>query len=140
MEGCADDCRCPSSSASSLDAPRFLLAAAAAAQHDGHSIGELPRIDPDTQARIEALLEAAGNIKRNLKYHHYLNLLSMTNLFLSLTSLGIGKLTGGDSKRLGDQEVLSRLTSSVSCALDEAAAALTRMRSENSSNFHQEAR
>lgn len=60
MEGCADDCRCPSSSASSLDAPRFLLAAAAAAQHDGHSIGELPRIDPDTQARIEALLEAAG--------------------------------------------------------------------------------
>ncbi len=66
MEGCADDCRCPSSSASSLDAPRFLLAAAAAAQHDGHSIGELPRIDPDTQARIEALLEAAGkNFKRN---------------------------------------------------------------------------
>ena len=61
VEGCADDCRCPSSSASSLDAPRFLLAAAAAAQHDGHSIGELPRIDPDTQARIEALLEAAGN-------------------------------------------------------------------------------
>ena len=60
VEGCADDCRCPSSSASSLDAPRFLLAAAAAAQHDGHSIGELPRIDPDTQARIEALLEAAG--------------------------------------------------------------------------------
>jgi len=36
--------------------------------------------------------------------------------------------------------VLSRLTSSVSCALDEAAAALTRMRSENTSNFHQEAR
>lgn len=63
MEGCADDCRCPSSSASSLDAPRFLLAAAAAAQHDGHSIGELPRIDPDTQARIEALLEAAGILK-----------------------------------------------------------------------------
>ena len=60
VEGCTDDCRCPSSSASSLDAPRFLLAAAAAAQHDGHSIGELPRIDPDTQARIEALLEAAG--------------------------------------------------------------------------------
>lgn len=49
-------------------------------------------------------------------------------------------MSGGDSKRLGDQEVLSRLTSSVSCALDEAAAALTRMRSENSSNFHQEAR
>jgi len=44
---------------SSLDAPRFLLAAAAAAQHEGH-IGDLPRIDPGTQARIEALLEAAG--------------------------------------------------------------------------------
>lgn len=68
MEGCADDCRCPSSSASSLDAPRFLLAAAAAAQHDGHSIGELPRIDPDTQARIEALLEAAGkNLKKKIR-------------------------------------------------------------------------
>lgn len=52
---------------------------------------------------------------------------------------GIGKLTGVDSKRLGDQEVLSRLTSSVSCALDEAAAALNRMRSENPINF-QEAR
>lgn len=60
VEGCADDCRCPSSSTSSLDAPRFLLAAAAAAQHEGHNLGELPRIDPDTQARIEALLEAAG--------------------------------------------------------------------------------
>ena len=59
---------------------------------------------------------------------------------ISFSFAGIGKLTGGDSKRLGDQEVLSRLTSSVSCALDEAAAALTRMRSENSSNFHQEGR
>jgi len=57
-----------------------------------------------------------------------------------ICELGIGKLTGGGDKRLGDQEVLSRLTSSVSCALDEAAAALTRMRSENSSNYHQEAR
>lgn len=62
--GDADNCRlCPSSLSSavpsSLDAPRFLLAAAAAAQHEGH-IGDLPRIDPGTQARIEALLEAAG--------------------------------------------------------------------------------
>ena len=57
--GDVDDCQCPSSSASSLDAPRFLLAAAAAAQHEGH-IGELAGIDPDTQAKIEALLEAAG--------------------------------------------------------------------------------
>ena len=73
VEGCADDCRCPSSSASSLDAPRFLLAAAAAAQHDGHSIGELPRIDPDTQARIEALLEAAG--KQKFKAHQQIFLI-----------------------------------------------------------------
>jgi len=62
VEICSDDCRCPPSATSSLDAPRFLLAAAAAAQHEGHNIGELPRIDPDTQARIEALLEAAGII------------------------------------------------------------------------------
>ena len=66
-----DDCHCPSSSSavtSSLDAPRFLLAAAAAAQHEGH-IGELPRIDPDTQARIEALLEAAGRFWHLLSLH-----------------------------------------------------------------------
>uniref|UniRef100_A0A8D8UUR8 Ankyrin repeat and KH domain-containing protein 1 n=1 Tax=Cacopsylla melanoneura TaxID=428564 RepID=A0A8D8UUR8_9HEMI len=59
-------------------------------------------VDPETQARLEALLEAAG----------------------------IGKLATGDGK-LADPEVLRRLTSSVSCALDEAAAALTRMRNEN---------
>jgi hypothetical protein len=46
-------------------------------------------------------------------------------------NLGIGKLSTGDGKHLTDPEVLRRLTSSVSCALDEAAAALTRMRSEN---------
>lgn len=61
-------------------------------------------VDPETQARLEALLEAAG----------------------------IGKLSSGDGKHLADHEVLRRLTSSVSCALDEAAAALTRMRSDNS--------
>lgn len=44
---------------------------------------------------------------------------------------GIGKLSAGDGKHLADPEVLRRLTSSVSCALDEAAAALTRMRSDN---------
>jgi len=60
-------------------------------------------VDPETQARLEALLEAAG----------------------------IGKLSSGDGKHLPDHEVLRRLTSSVSCALDEAAAALTRMRSDN---------
>lgn len=60
-------------------------------------------VDPETQARLEALLEAAG----------------------------IGKLSSSDGKHLADHEVLRRLTSSVSCALDEAAAALTRMRSDN---------
>lgn len=60
-------------------------------------------VDPETQARLEALLEAAG----------------------------IGKLSSGDGKHLADHEVLRRLTSSVSCALDEAAAALTRMRTDN---------
>lgn len=51
---------------------------------------------------------------------------------LSITfMLGIGQLAAKDGKALGDPEVLRRLTSSVSCALDEAAAALTRMRSDN---------
>jgi len=58
-------------------------------------------VDPETQARLEALLEAAG----------------------------ISRLTG-ENKQLADPDVLKRLTSSVSSALDEAAAALTRMRSE----------
>ncbi|XP_048884161.1 ankyrin repeat and KH domain-containing protein 1-like isoform X3 [Brienomyrus brachyistius] len=53
---------------------------------------DLRTVDPETQARLEALLEAAA---------------------------------------FADPEVLRRLTSSVSCALDEAAAALTRMRAEN---------
>ncbi|KAK9891834.1 hypothetical protein WA026_016633 [Henosepilachna vigintioctopunctata] len=60
-------------------------------------------VDPETQARLEALLQAAG----------------------------IGQLAAKDGKHLADPEVLRRLTSSVSCALDEAAAALTRMRSDN---------
>ena len=54
------------------------------------------------QARLEALLEAAG----------------------------ISKLA--ENKQLADPDVLKRLTSSVSSALDEAAAALTRMRTEPS--------
>nr|XP_042120426.1 ankyrin repeat and KH domain-containing protein 1 isoform X9 [Peromyscus maniculatus bairdii] len=64
---------------------------------------DLRTVDPETQARLEALLEAAG----------------------------IGKLSTADGKAFADPEVLRRLTSSVSCALDEAAAALTRMRAEN---------
>lgn len=59
------------------------------------------KIDPDTQARLEALLEAAG----------------------------VAKLA--DGKAFADPDVLRRLTSSVSSALDEAAAALTRMRTQN---------
>ena len=42
---------------------------------------------------------------------------------------GVGKLA--DGKAFTDPEVFRRLTSSVSCALDEAAAALTRMRTQN---------
>ena len=45
-------------------------------------------------------------------------------------SSGLGKLSTADGKAFADPEVLRRLTSSVSCALDEAAAALTRMRAE----------
>ncbi|XP_006817520.1 ankyrin repeat and KH domain-containing protein 1-like [Saccoglossus kowalevskii] len=64
--------------------------------------GDLKIVDPDTQEKLEALLEAAG----------------------------IGKLATVDGKAFTDPEVLRRLTSSVSCALDEAAAALSRMRAE----------
>ncbi|XP_044303196.1 ankyrin repeat domain-containing protein 17 isoform X8 [Varanus komodoensis] len=67
---------------------------------------DLRTVDPETQARLEALLEAAG----------------------------IGKLSTADGKAFADPEVLRRLTSSVSCALDEAAAALTRMRAESTTN------
>ncbi|XP_077999520.1 ankyrin repeat domain-containing protein 17-like isoform X2 [Glandiceps talaboti] len=66
--------------------------------------GDLKIVDPDTQEKLEALLEAAG----------------------------IGKLATVDGKAFTDPEVLRRLTSSVSCALDEAAAALSRMRAETS--------
>lgn len=50
---------------------------------------------------------------------------------------GIGKLSTADGKAFADPEVLRRLTSSVSCALDEAAAALTRMRAESTVNSGQ---
>nr|XP_018668743.1 ankyrin repeat domain-containing protein 17 isoform X3 [Ciona intestinalis] len=59
-------------------------------------------VDAETQARLEALLEAAG----------------------------IGKLSTSDGKAFADPEVLRRLSSSVSCALDEAAAALSKMKQE----------
>ncbi|XP_025832280.1 ankyrin repeat domain-containing protein 17 isoform X2 [Agrilus planipennis] len=63
-------------------------------------------VDLETQARLEAVLQAAG----------------------------ISQLAAKDGKHLADPEVLRRLTSSVSCALDEAAAALTRMRTDNPRN------
>ncbi|XP_069125262.1 ankyrin repeat and KH domain-containing protein 1-like isoform X1 [Argopecten irradians] len=69
---------------------------------EGMEASNLPSIDPETHARLEALLEAAG----------------------------IGKLSTADGKALTDPEVLRKLTSSVSCALDEAAQALHRMRAE----------
>lgn len=53
------------------------------------------------------------------------------------SSEGIGKLSTTDGKAFADPEVLRHLTSSVSCALDEAAAALTRMRAENTLNASQ---
>lgn len=81
---------------SRLDTSKFLLSG-------GCTEGSENTVDPETQARLEALLEAAG----------------------------ISKIATGDGKQLADPEVLRRLTSSVSCALDEAAAALTRMRTEN---------
>ncbi|KAJ8408895.1 hypothetical protein AAFF_G00247130 [Aldrovandia affinis] len=83
-------------------ASELLLSSAA----DG---ADLRTVDSETQARLEALLEAAG----------------------------IGKLSTADGKAFADPEVLRRLTSSVSCALDEAAAALTRMRAENTLNAGQ---
>ena len=74
---------------------RFLGAAALEAEEI------FPQVDPETQAKLEALFETTG----------------------------IGKLAG-EAKQFNDQEVFKRLTSSVSCALEEAASALTRMRSD----------
>ncbi|KAK3090841.1 hypothetical protein FSP39_015089 [Pinctada imbricata] len=80
-----------------LEPSKFLLPTA-----EGMDASSMPSIDPETHARLEALLEAAG----------------------------IGKLSTADGKALTDPEVLRKLTSSVSCALDEAAQALHRMRAE----------
>ncbi|XP_022124824.2 ankyrin repeat domain-containing protein 17 isoform X1 [Pieris rapae] len=66
-----------------------------------------PMVEAEVQARLETLLEVAG----------------ISNL-------------SGEGKRLADPDVLRRLTSSVSCALDEAAAALTRMRSDQTPAHH----
>lgn len=58
-------------------------------------------------------------------------------LGLRMGTAGIGKLSTADGKAFADPEVLRRLTSSVSCALDEAAAALTRMRAESTASAGQ---
>ncbi|XP_013391595.1 ankyrin repeat and KH domain-containing protein 1-like [Lingula anatina] len=86
-----------------LDASKFLLTS------ESMEAADLRNVDPETQARLEALLEAAG----------------------------LGKLSTADGKAFADPEVLRRLTSSVSCALDEAAAALTRMRAEQQGQLAQ---
>uniref|UniRef100_A0A672QAZ0 Ankyrin repeat and KH domain-containing protein 1-like n=1 Tax=Sinocyclocheilus grahami TaxID=75366 RepID=A0A672QAZ0_SINGR len=64
-------------------------------------------------------------------------LAALLTLLFGSASFGIGKLSTADGKAFADPEVLRRLTSSVSCALDEAAAALTRMRAENTLNASQ---
>ncbi|XP_038061254.1 ankyrin repeat domain-containing protein 17-like isoform X2 [Patiria miniata] len=51
-----------------------------------------------------------------------------------LEAAGIDKLTTADGKAFTDPEILGKLTSSVSSALDEAEAALYRMRSESGGN------
>ncbi|XP_022091038.1 ankyrin repeat and KH domain-containing protein mask-like isoform X2 [Acanthaster planci] len=51
-----------------------------------------------------------------------------------LEAAGIDKLTTADGKAFTDPEILGKLTSSVSSALDEAEAALYRMRSESAGN------
>lgn len=85
-------------------------------------------VDPETQSRLEALLEAAGTVTSNS--HKIMLFITRYSDFDINVCLGIGKLSTSDGKAFADPEVLRRLTSSVSCALDEAAAALSRMRAE----------
>ena len=59
------------------------------------------------------------------------------SIIITVCCVGIGKLSTADGKAFADPEVLRRLTSSVSCALDEAAAALTRMRAEQQGQLAQ---
>ncbi|XP_076823769.1 ankyrin repeat domain-containing protein 17-like isoform X2 [Clavelina lepadiformis] len=87
---------------SALASKLALLAATSHASVDGAG-DESISVDAETQARLEALLEAAG----------------------------IGKLSTTDGKALADPEVLRRLSSSVSCALDEAASALSKMKPDS---------
>ena len=88
-------------------------------------------VDAATQQRLEALLEAAGAL-RTVNSSSKLIRVSYPCFLRVYVFLipGIGKFSTSDGKVLGDPEVLRRLTSSVSCALDEAAAALTRMRGD----------
>ena len=99
-----------------IEDSRFLLKREHLEEDDAHPV------DPETQARLEALLEAAGNWIFQYNFHR------LPSLLFASSFEGIGKYSTSDGKALADPEVLRRLTSSVSCALDEAAAALTRMR------------
>ncbi|KAL8603592.1 hypothetical protein ACOMHN_022544 [Nucella lapillus] len=80
-----------------LETSKFLLAAET---EEGQQ--QLQTVDPETHARLEALLEAAG----------------------------INKLSCKDGKALTDPEVLRTLTTSVSSALDEATQAINCMRTD----------
>ncbi|KAF4795606.1 Ankyrin repeat domain-containing protein 17 [Turdus rufiventris] len=115
---------------------------------------DLRTVDPETQARLEALLEAAvkalvlgavvgraGDVSdRSRRLTLPLCVVSFAGSRPRrprIGTAGIGKLSTADGKAFADPEVLRRLTSSVSCALDEAAAALTRMRAESTANAGQ---
>jgi len=68
---------------------------------------ELRRIESDTQSRLKAILEVAG----------------------------VTGLSQIDAQTFQDPEILRKLTNSVSTALDEAATALTRMKSEKQGGY-----
>ena len=66
-----------------------------------------------------------------------LGLVAVLMHWLVVDDAGLAEQSNADGKAFADPEVLRQLTSSVSCALDEAAAALTRMRAENTLNASQ---
>jgi len=70
----------------------------------------------------------------------YIKFSSIILAEVCINFVGIGKLSTTDGKAFADPEVLRRLSSSVSCALDEAAAALSKMKTEteNSNENSQE--
>lgn len=104
--------------------PKFLLA---------DDVGD-SGIDAETQCRLEALLQSSAySLCRGSRMDSDAQLHLKQGVCDSVsTSLpqGLAKLSLNETKALADPEILKRLTSSVSCALDEAAAALNRMRTE----------